>query len=658
MLFIAILIVIVIPSSVFAQETQTVISYPTDDAYVDRMAGDSNFGSAPQLKVSWTYVTPAGVQTELRIDRLAYLKFNLSIPEGSIVRWAYLRLFVINAVGYSSTLMAVPAKNTTWTENTIVGKNAPDIPTSEKEGRDEAIDEVDVTNLNTWYSLNVTSYARSVLSGWLSLMVIGGRSTRSPYSDIVSFYSKESPDPALRPSLEVTYSASSEGEGAPRIVHPTSQSSQTVFYPTDDAYVDLRPSGWFKNFGSDPTLQVCFDFVQSTELPLARVAYLKFNLSLPESSIIGSASLKLYVTSAATGSSTLMAIPTKNTTWTENTIIGKNAPDIPTSDKQGRKKAIDEVKIIELNNWYSLNVTSYARSVRSGWLSLMVIGGNKESPYTTPVSLYSKESPDPGLRPSLEVTYFPSESGEPGQRLVYLTLRSSHFGGSIQFNNTEYQVPDSLEVVLDVPTGHYSIGASIAILVADNVIAVFQKWNDGASDNPRYVQVNESITVEAEYVEHYYLNVTTQCGVAGGAGWYENGTSVTARIIGDPGTNPPTVKAGGIVGLLGVSYVFDHWSGYPTRSASLQVVVDGPMTVTAIWRQDYSLLHEYLITGALSLGVGLGAAILVRKKVVGKQQRTGIERRRRLSLTLTFTRRAKPSSEPTDVVGRVDWESP
>jgi len=412
-----------------------------------------------------------------------------------------------------------------------------------------------------------------------------------------------------------------------------------VFYPTDDAYVGKSGAAATlaqKNFGSEPTLQVSFELVRAEELPLARIAYLKFNLTLPEGSIIRSAFLKLFVISAVTSSSVLIVIPTKNTTWTETTITGKNAPDIPTSEKKGRDVKIDEVKITELKTWYSLNVTSYARSVRSGWLSLMVIGGNKEMPYTDIVSFYSKESPDEAVRPSLEVTYFPSESG--GQRVVYLTLRSSHFGGSIQFNNTGYEVPKNLEIILDVPTGHYKIGASPTFLVNDSVRAVFEKWNDGSPANPREIEVNQTITVEAEYVELYYMNVTTQYGVADGAGWYGSGTSATARVLGDPGTNPPTVKVEGILGLLGVSYVFDHWSGYGTPGPSLRLVVDGPVTVTAIWRQEYSLLYSNLIRAALSLGAGFVAAMAVR--------RTSMRRGGGLPLALPFTRRAKLPPAP------------
>jgi hypothetical protein len=80
---------------------------------------------------------------------------------------------------------------------------------------------------------------------------------------------------------------------------------------------------------------------------------------------------------------------------------------------------------------------------------LLVVGGNTVSPYRDIVRFYSKESPDSALRPYLEVTYSGGQAGG-DQSIVYLTLRSSLFGGSIEFNNTNYLVPKNLEIVLDV----------------------------------------------------------------------------------------------------------------------------------------------------------------------------------------------------------------
>lgn len=195
-LFVAFLAVLVIQSPVFAQENQTAALYPTDDAYVDFSASALNFGSAPLLEVSWSTVAApgGGAVPVLQIDRLAYLKFDLSLSNDSIVRSAFLKLYVTNAVAGSSVLIVIPEKDSAWTEATITAKNAPDIPSSRKQMEDRAIDSITITDTKTWFSMDVTSYARSVRSGLLSLIVVGGNQ-KSPYRDIVQFYSKESEDP-------------------------------------------------------------------------------------------------------------------------------------------------------------------------------------------------------------------------------------------------------------------------------------------------------------------------------------------------------------------------------------------------------------------------------------------------------------------------------
>jgi len=433
------------------------------------------------------------------------------------------------------------------------------------------------------------------------------------------------------------------------------ETQTTTLYPIDDAYVDLAATAL--NFGSAPQLELSWSSVQTAgggnKLQIDRLAYLKFDLSISKDSIIRSAFLKLYVTNAVANSSIIVALRTKNTAWNETTITGKNAPDVPSSEKDARDRGIDEVEITKLKAWFSLNVTSYARSVGSGPLSLMVIGGNTKSPWSDVVQFHSKESQDESLRPSLEVTYYSAGGPDGGPRVVYLTMQSSHFGGSVYVNGTEYKFPENLEIVLDLPTGRDRIAASANISTTDRVTAIFQKWSDGSTENPREISLKNSLTLKALYVESYYLNITTQYGTTAGDGWYRHGSSATATVLGDLGTNPPAVRADGILGILGMSYVFDHWSGYPGDSSKLRIVLNGPVTVTAIWRRDYSLLYGNLIRAALSIGAGSVAALAVRWTVLSAQRpmamRTERQRpgtKRRSAPTLSSTRPTKLVSAP------------
>ena len=429
-----------------------------------------------------------------------------------------------------------------------------------------------------------------------------------------------------------------------------------VLYPTDAAYVDMIAPD--VNFGSSPVLELSWSVVTPAggageNVQVGRFAYLKFNVSTLEGSTIRSAFLKLYVSDAAIGSGVITVLPERNTTWSESAITSNSAPDVPASISEVRDRAISEVNVTEGKTWYSLNVTSYVRSVHSGFLSFMVVGGNTQPPFSAPIKINSNASGDPGLRPCLEVTYSGALVG-----FVNLTLRSSVAGGSVYFNGTEYKTSNSLGVVLEVPVGHYVISASPTISTSEGARGVFQKWNDDSLDNPREVSVNRSVTLEAEYIQQYYLNATTQYGFTTGTGWFGAGSTATVEVSGEPGSNPPRVKDDGALGLLGVSYVFDHWSGYPENIASLQVTVDSPLTVTAIWRQDYRLFYSYVILAGIVLGAGSVAAIILGR-VSGAPRRKGMKRNRLSDLTRTSRRPGEypPSLSRTDAVSLAPRET-
>jgi uncharacterized repeat protein (TIGR02543 family) len=50
--------------------------------------------------------------------------------------------------------------------------------------------------------------------------------------------------------------------------------------------------------------------------------------------------------------------------------------------------------------------------------------------------------------------------------------------------------------------------------------------------------------------------------------------------------------------MFGVNWVFDGWQGSAQSSSqSTTVLMNGPMTVTAMWHQDYTVL--YITIGAI-----------------------------------------------------------
>jgi hypothetical protein len=103
--------------------------------------------------------------------------------------------------------------------------------------------------------------------------------------------------------------------------------------------------------------------------------------------------------------------------------------------------------------------------------------------------------------------------------------------------------------------------------------------------------------VVARYVTQYLLTVGSPMGGPQGSGWYDAGSSASFSVM-------SYSPAEGLMEMLGVKHVFDHWSGDSTSTmATASVTMDGPKTVTAIWRMDNTI--PYIVLG------GLGAAIVV-----------------------------------------------
>jgi uncharacterized repeat protein (TIGR02543 family) len=92
------------------------------------------------------------------------------------------------------------------------------------------------------------------------------------------------------------------------------------------------------------------------------------------------------------------------------------------------------------------------------------------------------------------------------------------------------------------------------------------------------INVSSSATVTGNYRTQYYLTVTSLYGTAGGAGWYDSGTSAFATVA------PLTV-----VGTAGTQYAFTGWSGDAsgTTSPSNAITMNASKIATANWKTQY-----------------------------------------------------------------------
>ncbi len=158
-------------------------------------------------------------------------------------------------------------------------------------------------------------------------------------------------------------------------------------------------------------------------------------------------------------------------------------------------------------------------------------------------------------------------------------------------------------------SGWFNSGSTASISVPSQTVSqnpgsqlVFNGWMvDGSSNqggSTLSLQMNSPHVVIAQYTQQYYLTVQSPQGVTSGQGWYNAGSN--AQISVSTPSSP----------MFGVNWVFDGWQGSMQSSTqSATVVMNGPMTVTATWHQDYTVL--YITVGAIIAVIAVAAFALL-----------------------------------------------
>ena len=148
------------------------------------------------------------------------------------------------------------------------------------------------------------------------------------------------------------------------------------------------------------------------------------------------------------------------------------------------------------------------------------------------------------------------------------------------------------------PGSVHTSEVSSVVTGGDGIQYVFDSWSDGDGSLSRtFSRGGEYV---ANYTTQYRLTVTSDYDDPLGEGWYDAGSSATVSV-----TSP--------LGAI-VRQVFTGWSGDLTgTSTEATVLMDGPKTVSANWRNDYVQLY-ILIGGILLLLGGVSALIIVIRR--------------------------------------------
>lgn len=263
--------------------------------------------------------------------------------------------------------------------------------------------------------------------------------------------------------------------------------------------------------------------------------------------------------------------------------------------------------------------------------------------------------------------------------LVTITVDADPRVASVTLDGRVYPASDLPLSVRLLPGTNHTL--SVAATICDDLQKsryFFLGWDDGGVSATRTISVYESASYAAEYRTEYYLAIESDWPGLQGEGWYYSGTEVslspdatptvipgmrhilTWTVDGEPVSgNPITLKmdsahmvaairttqyelvvlsdrgetqgsgwydAGSEVGVSVesssgsiVRHFFAGWSGDSSaKTRSTMVVMDGPKTLEASWRTDYSRLY-ILIAGILIVGLVSGGVVFLRKRRASDQ---------------------------------------
>jgi hypothetical protein len=366
-------------------------------------------------------------------------------------------------------------------------------------------------------------------------------------------------------------------------------------FPTDDAFVDnLLPTQPME----ENSLVL---IVQDTpSVPVSKnYAFLKFNLSsvIPKTIFTSharplNASVWLYA-QFATGfpNASVRVYHVTSNDWNEETLTWNNMPPIDLSH-------FAAVQIQAINRWYKWNVTAdVARDIEGNGTSsfALIAGFTSWSNYAWFTSSENVTYP-----PELDV-YF---------REPTLTLTTSFPHLPIIIDGSTIQTDNNGTLRMQLPWGLHNVTSPEIIPVQDGVRESFVGWSDNVSSATRKVNIGNNMTLHANYEQQYRLNVSSPYATAYGSGWYFANEPANISV------QPTWVFSGGILGLLGVRQVFDHWTGACTSSQpDCTIPMIGPKETTAVWREDYT------IPIAVSAIVAIIASILWLRRKKSKRTR-------------------------------------
>ncbi|MEM3430560.1 MAG: hypothetical protein QXN20_06660 [Candidatus Bathyarchaeia archaeon] len=153
-------------------------------------------------------------------------------------------------------------------------------------------------------------------------------------------------------------------------------------------------------------------------------------------------------------------------------------------------------------------------------------------------------------------------------------------GLNVEVDNLRFKTDDSGVAQATLKAGRHMVKIPQEINLTTDARLVFSCWSDGSRSNPRIVEVQNDLKLDATYEHEYYLTVDSRFGMPYGGGWYPAGVEATISVqstVAYIDSNP----------LLPEKYIFKSWVGDINASTpTVHVKMTSPMTVKALWVKD------------------------------------------------------------------------
>lgn len=169
---------------------------------------------------------------------------------------------------------------------------------------------------------------------------------------------------------------------------------------------------------------------------------------------------------------------------------------------------------------------------------------------------------------------------------------------ALTFDGSEYPVSLTGQARIETSKGIHNLEVQ-ANIDQSNVRGEFIRWSDSSTTTSRTLQLDDDTSLTAVYGIQYYVDVTSQFGVAEGSGWYDANSTL------EPSVQSPIDSQ--------QSLAFSTWSiGTQSFGLGEPIRISSPMTIEAVWSHvEQSSSVGRLYVALLTASVVLFAVMLI-----------------------------------------------